>query len=238
LVYVFQEYELDDLNFCLIRDGKRVPLEPKSLLVLLLLVSSNGKLLEKNVLLQSVWKATFVEETTLTRAIALLRKQLGDDPRNPKFIETVPTLGYRFIAPVKVRPAIEQQEASEPAEPPPDHVALGASGVPVALGATQPPSTTKASSAVVEAKPQQSKIRYLWFFSLGVATTVLLLVVTVGIFRWVRRSTPALTEKDTILLHDFRNSTGDPVFDDTLRQGLTVQLEQSPLLNLVPEEQI
>jgi DNA-binding winged helix-turn-helix (wHTH) protein len=43
-----------------------------------------------------------VEESTLSRAVALLRKQLGDDPKNPVFVETVPTLGYRFIAPVGV----------------------------------------------------------------------------------------------------------------------------------------
>jgi DNA-binding winged helix-turn-helix (wHTH) protein/tetratricopeptide (TPR) repeat protein len=232
LTYLFHEYELDDLDFCLTRNGKRVPLEPKSLRVLLLLVTSDGKLIEKSVLLQSVWKDTFVEETTLTRAIALLRKQLGDDPRSPKFIETVPTLGYRFIAPVKVQSAIKQQEASESAEDDPNHAASVIAALPGSILAIQP------STAVTEAKPQEPRRRFLWFSALGVATTVLLLAVIVGSFRWVRRSTPVLTDKDTILLDDFRNSTGDPVFDDTLRQGLTVQLEQSPLLNLVSEEQI
>ena len=47
---------------------------------------------------------------------------------------------------------------------------------------------------------------------------------------------PALTEKDTILLTDFINQTGDPDFDDTLKQGLTVQLEQSPYINIFPDE--
>src|SRR5262249_42784811 len=47
---------------------------------------------------------------------------------------------------------------------------------------------------------------------------------------------PALTDKDTILLADFVNTTGDAVFDDTLKQGLTIQLEQSPYLNIFPEE--
>jgi eukaryotic-like serine/threonine-protein kinase len=232
LTYLFHEYELDDLSFCLTRDGQRVPLEPKSLRVLLLLVTSNGKLMEKSVLLQSVWKDTFVEETTLTRAIALLRKQLGDDPRNPKFIETVPTLGYRFIAPVKVQVTNEQQEVRESAESDPDHAATVSPGLPISSAAIKP------STAATEAMTPEPRRRFLWFLTLGVATTVLLLGMTVGSFRWIRRSTPVLTEKDTILLDDFHNSTGDPVFDDTLRQGLTVQLEQSPLLNLVSEEQI
>jgi serine/threonine protein kinase/tetratricopeptide (TPR) repeat protein len=49
---------------------------------------------------------------------------------------------------------------------------------------------------------------------------------------------PKLTDKDTIVLADFTNTTGDPVFDDALRQGLVVQLEQSPFLSLVPDERI
>jgi eukaryotic-like serine/threonine-protein kinase len=52
------------------------------------------------------------------------------------------------------------------------------------------------------------------------------------------RSTPKLTDKDTIVLADFKNTTGDPVFDGTLRQGLAVQLEQSPFLSLISEERI
>ena len=105
MIYLFSPFELDEENFCLTKDGQRVALEPKSLRVLLLLVKSEGRLLEKNAILEAVWKDTFVEETTLTRAIALLRKQLGDDPRHPKFIETIPTLGYRFIAAVQRLPS-------------------------------------------------------------------------------------------------------------------------------------
>jgi eukaryotic-like serine/threonine-protein kinase len=56
-------------------------------------------------------------------------------------------------------------------------------------------------------------------------------------YRYFRR-TPKLTDKDTIVLADFTNTTGDPVFDGTLRQGLAVQLEQSPFLSLVSEERI
>ena len=48
---------------------------------------------------------------------------------------------------------------------------------------------------------------------------------------------PKLTERDTIVLADFDNKTGDPVFDDTLRQALTIQLEQSPFLNVVPSRE-
>ena len=59
-----------------------------------------------------------------------------------------------------------------------------------------------------------------------------------GAFRWFVHRSPVLTEKDTIVLADFANSTGDPVFDGTLRQGMAVQLEQSPYLTLLSDQRI
>jgi tetratricopeptide (TPR) repeat protein/predicted Ser/Thr protein kinase len=67
---------------------------------------------------------------------------------------------------------------------------------------------------------------------------ILIVVLAVGGWLFFSRKAPALTDKDTIVLADFANSTGDPVFDGTLRQGLTVQLEQSPFLSLVPGDRI
>ncbi len=99
--YQFDNFVVDEENFCLTQNGSRIALEPKSLRVLIQLIRAPGKLVSKNALLEEVWSGTFVEETTLTRAVALLRKQLGDDPRKPRFIETVPTMGYRFIALVR-----------------------------------------------------------------------------------------------------------------------------------------
>jgi DNA-binding winged helix-turn-helix (wHTH) protein/tetratricopeptide (TPR) repeat protein len=71
--------------------------------------------------------------------------------------------------------------------------------------------------------------------------TVAIVVLAVGIagaLTWRARQARHLTERDTIVLGDFANSTGDPVFDGTLREGLSVQLEQSPFLSLVSEEGI
>ena len=66
---------------------------------------------------------------------------------------------------------------------------------------------------------------------------VLVLAIVAGTYFYLHRA-PKLTDKDTIVLADFANKTGDPVFDETLRQGLAVQLEQSPFLSLIPEERI
>jgi eukaryotic-like serine/threonine-protein kinase len=73
-----------------------------------------------------------------------------------------------------------------------------------------------------------------------VVAAVTLIVGGLAIGRWLffTHKAHALTDKDTIILADFTNKTGDPVFDGTLRQGLSVQLEQSPFLRLVPDEQI
>ena len=67
---------------------------------------------------------------------------------------------------------------------------------------------------------------------------VALSVVAVISFRQFARRPPVLTEKDTIVLADFTNSTGNPVFDDTLRQGLAIQLEQSRFLKIMDDDQM
>src|ERR1700730_16931912 len=67
---------------------------------------------------------------------------------------------------------------------------------------------------------------------------ILVVILAVGGWLFFSRKAHSLTDKDTIVLADFTNSTGDPVFDGTLRQGLAVQLEQSPFLSLVPEDRV
>jgi len=73
--------------------------------------------------------------------------------------------------------------------------------------------------------------------SLALGAVGMLGAVAVGFFFYSHRA-HALTEKDTIVLADFQNATGDPVFDDTLKQGLTVKLEQSPFLNILSDHRV
>ena len=73
----------------------------------------------------------------------------------------------------------------------------------------------------------------------GIAAAATLVLVAGGFFLWQQRGRARpLTDKDTIVLADFENKTGDPVFDDTLRQGLIFQLQQSPYLNLIPDQKV
>ncbi len=81
------------------RAGAVVPLEPKSFDVLRHLVENRDRLVTKEELLEVVWRDTFVTPNVLTRAVAQLRKGLGDDAFEARYIETVARRGYRFIAP-------------------------------------------------------------------------------------------------------------------------------------------
>ena len=94
-------------------------------------------------------------------------------------------------------------------------------------------SIVAASHSKVEVEVKETR-DWRWFI-LGAA---LLLAVAAGAFRMYFHRSPALSERDTVVLADFANSTGDPVFDDTLRQGMAVQLEQSPFLTLLSEQRI
>jgi DNA-binding winged helix-turn-helix (wHTH) protein/tetratricopeptide (TPR) repeat protein len=94
----FDQFELDEANAWLLRNGKAVALAPTPFSLLCALARQPGTLLTKDALLDTVWGHQFVSESVLKTAISDLRSALGDNPREPRFIETVPRRGYRFIA--------------------------------------------------------------------------------------------------------------------------------------------
>lgn len=100
VVYEFGRFRLDVSEQRLLRDGEPVPLPPKVLDTLKMLVTHGGHVLGKDELMAAVWRDTFVEESSLTRNISLLRKALREEA-GEKYIETVPKRGYRFVAPVR-----------------------------------------------------------------------------------------------------------------------------------------
>ena len=111
----------------------------------------------------------------------------------------------------------------------------------------QPPSPASGSSPALAPSPSSSTVkvaevpvagRKLWKV-LVPAAVVLVAVAIAGAFYFrSRQTTHRLTEKDTIVLADFANSTGDAVFDDTLKTALSVALNQSPFLNVLPENKV
>src|SRR5687768_3840064 len=96
----------------LLRDGVRVAVTPRVLKVLLVLVENAGRIVTKETLLNQVWSDSFVEEGNLNRTVSRLRKTLGDTRDDNHFVETIPRVGYRFVADVTL---ITQSGGSPPA---------------------------------------------------------------------------------------------------------------------------
>jgi eukaryotic-like serine/threonine-protein kinase len=131
-------------------------------------------------------------------------------------------------------------------------VSSGTVAVARESGVAQPPSSASGSSPALAPSPSSSAVKVAevpvagrWLWKVLVPAAVILIAVAIGgafYFR-SRSATPTtnatpLTEKDTVVLTDFTNSTGDPVFDGTLKQALAVDLEQSPFLNILSDRKI
>ncbi len=98
--YEFGPFRLDAEERLLFRGEEVVPLTPKVVETLLVLIEHRGQLLQKNELMNALWPDTFVEESSLAQNISLLRKAFGEEHGGRKYIETVPKRGYRFVADV------------------------------------------------------------------------------------------------------------------------------------------
>ncbi|HMS07904.1 MAG TPA: winged helix-turn-helix domain-containing protein [Pyrinomonadaceae bacterium] len=99
--YEFANFLLLPSEKVLFRDGELVSLTPKVFDTLEIFITNPRRLIAKNELMERLWPDNFVEESNLTSNIKMLRRALGDDAANPRFIETVPRRGYRFIAEVR-----------------------------------------------------------------------------------------------------------------------------------------
>jgi len=99
--FEFGPFQLDLNERLLTRAGEVISLRPKATEILVRLVMNAGQLIKRDELLKEVWPDTFVEESNLSQTIFTLRKALGDDRSEPRYIETVPRRGYRFVAAVR-----------------------------------------------------------------------------------------------------------------------------------------
>ena len=101
-VYEFGDVRVDLGRMAAVRGGSLIPLEPKAFDVLVHLIEHRDRLVTKDELLDAVWAGTFVTPNVLSRAVAQIRKALGEETHDVRYIETLPKRGYRFIAPVTV----------------------------------------------------------------------------------------------------------------------------------------
>ena len=191
----FGRFEFDPAAGELRTNGEKSYLQEQPFRVLSMLVERPGQLITREELKKRLWPSdTFVDfDHSLNRAVNRLRDALEDSAEQPRYIETLPRRGYRFIAPIERDAESPQLSASR-------HIQKKRWGILVIAGA----------------------------FTIALAT---------GAFFHFHRA-PALTETDTIVLLDFANSTGDTVFDDTLKQALSIQLSQSPFLNMLSDQRM
>lgn len=95
--YQYDDVVIETHRHRLLRGGKVLDIEPKAFRVLLYLAEHRDRVVPKDELVEAIWAGTFVSDNALTRLIAQLRKQLGDTAKDSRVIETVPTVGYRFL---------------------------------------------------------------------------------------------------------------------------------------------
>ena len=192
------------------KHGVRIRLHGQPFDLLRLFLERPGEVVSREEMRARLWPAdTFVDfERSLNSAVKKLRGALGDSPDHPIYIETIPRVGYRFIAPVSSN--VEELSRSEP------------------------PSSEHPAPAIEPAAPQSLTVGR-WGWRAAAAAVVVSLGVWFG-FR--HRAGPALAETDRAILAGLLNTTKDPAFDSALGQALRVKLAESPYLNLVPEADV
>jgi eukaryotic-like serine/threonine-protein kinase len=215
----FDAFTLDLRAGELYKSGRKIKLQEQPFRILALLLEQPGQVVTREQLRERLWpEDTFVDfDHSLNTAVKKLRQALNDEVDKPRFIETLPKRGYRFVG-----PAVETL-------PPPQRANAPTAGSAVHKAADERGTGSTITSA--ESRSHAIRWKFAALLLIGAAAMVS------GIFYWFHRA-PLLTEKDSIVLADFANSTGDAVFDSTLRQGLAVQLEQSPFLSLVSDDRI
>jgi DNA-binding winged helix-turn-helix (wHTH) protein/tetratricopeptide (TPR) repeat protein len=139
-LYEFEGFVVDPYRRLLTRDGEPVPLPPKALATLVALLDRHGQVVDKEELIQTVWPDTFITEATLTQNVFRLRKALGEEAGEHRFIVTIPGRGYSFVADVRRRaPALSASGEFPRPELPPPALPI-AQPVPPPSGPVAPPA--------------------------------------------------------------------------------------------------
>jgi TolB-like protein/DNA-binding winged helix-turn-helix (wHTH) protein/Tfp pilus assembly protein PilF len=210
-VYEFDDVRVEPEAFRVLKAGHPVAIEPKAFDLLGFLIQHRGRLVEKQELLDAVWKDTTVTENAMTRVVAQLRKALGDPAAEPRYIETVPTRGYRFIAPVRLVDA------------PPAGAAL-----PV------PETTPSAPEGTPATGP--GRARPMWLVGALIAAVLVISFLAIR-----RRNADAPPRIGSLAVLPLANLTGDPAqeyFSDGMTDALINNLASLPALRVTSRQSV
>ncbi len=195
-VYEFGDYRLDPRERLLWRDGVMVWLTPKAFDTLLVLVEQSGRVLSKDELMERIWPNSFVEEANLAQNVSMLRKALSESTDGPKFIETLPKRGYRFILPVR---KVQWEPEAEEIAP----------AAPITAPTTSPESI---ETLILTAEPQRARPSKRWLPSLAVVAAIAVIVLGVAWWRSNSRETSSAAPRRLAVL-PFRNLKPDAATD-------------------------
>ena len=203
-VFRFEDVEVREREFCLLKAGKELAVEPKAFRVLLFLLHNPRKVVTKEELLNAVWSDAAVTENSLTRSILKLRRVLQDDAHEPRYIETVATVGYRFVCKVDVYEDITASPEPYPLRS--TKFPGKGSGATASLFVLQGAYAPALASAVPQpvpiaaaaAVPAPSAFRWPWLL-----TGALLAAVLASLVWYLRRPLPPLRiSQYTQITHD------------------------------------
>jgi DNA-binding winged helix-turn-helix (wHTH) protein len=218
LIYQFGSFEAAPETGELYRRGHRVRIQELPFRLLMTLIEKQGEIVSREQLARQLWPDnTFVEfDQGLSTAVTKLRQAIGDDAANPRFVETIPRRGYRFIAPVTI-------ERTEPTE----HIESPKQESPP----TRPSETHEPAAEAVQAATGKRLTR-LWRWT-AAGSLVVLAAGAAFLFRSHLWPKAVLHANDRVMLADFENTTGNGAFDDTLISAVRVKLDESPFFTLV-----
>jgi DNA-binding winged helix-turn-helix (wHTH) protein/tetratricopeptide (TPR) repeat protein/TolB-like protein len=217
----FGPFELDPDHGILHEGDQRLPLDPKPLTLLLLLLRSGGRVVSRAEILEAVWPEGVGRDEVVVRCVVELRRALRDDIRHPRYVRTIPRHGYQFVA------EVTEHDHSETPRP------------QLVLPFPAPVEPPRPQLVVPRPAPSRRRLR----LAVAAGTVALAAVLAVAAFFWTRRGAPETRTLDPDALVVMPVSVSEPRPESGyLRQGLPEmirsQLGQTPGLKVLPRHQV
>ena len=211
-IYRFDDVTVDGENFRVRKGGQDITLTPRAFDVLIFLIKNRGRAVEKQEIFDRVWKDTFVTDNALTKIIKEIRRAFEDDASQPRYIETVPKRGYRFIAELQAETEVETPDEN---------------------------SKTEKSRKTVA--PPFSKGKKLLLLAALVLGAMLLAAGFLAFTEWRSEMAALNAPIDSIAVLPFENSTQDQNIEylsDGLTENIINTLSRLPNLRVLPRSTV